>query len=52
MPRSRRAKKKVVKTNIRRVVKWRHRPNYVPYIILGLLLLIGVLVVLFQDYLR
>jgi hypothetical protein len=52
MPRQRLAKHRVEKVNIRRVVKWRERHSYVPYIILGGLIVIGVLVVLFEDYLR
>ncbi|MBC2594085.1 hypothetical protein H5P28_07395 [Ruficoccus amylovorans] len=52
MPRPRRTRTKVVKTNVRRVVKWKRRHNYAPYIILFLLLLIGILAVIFQDYLR
>ncbi|MGE9293222.1 MAG: hypothetical protein ACQKBW_06385 [Puniceicoccales bacterium] len=52
MSRSHRPRHRVVKTNVRRVVKWRAKRNYAPYIILALLLLMGVLVVLFYDYLR
>lgn len=52
MTQQRRTKKKVVKENVRRVVKWRVRDDYTPYLILVALLLIGIALALYKTMFR
>ena len=52
MSRSLQTKKKVAKVNVRRVVKWRRRSNYLPYILLTLIVLGGVFFYLYSGYLH
>jgi len=45
-----RVKRKVVKENVRRVVKWRSRDDFTPYLLLIAIILVGIGCAIYKSY--